>query len=191
MPGTPKKRARIEYGKRTGQITTPEPTRIDFTDIEAAMQPPPKPKYRPKGASRERMLELVEIRRQKAAAGDKGAMGGRPHTKLKRAEVEAKALARMVPKALKVLEEQLDDPDERVRQSAAVKVLEWGKGKPAQSVKIDGDQTHTIRYETVVALPDIVALPDAESVLDEIEEGEWQEQPQLLPGEEPRDDDAA
>lgn len=174
MAGSPTKRAKKEYAQATGVITTPESSKITEADIAAAMTVKPKKK----GASRERMLELVEIRRAKAAAGDKGAMGGRPRTKRTRSEAEEDALQKMVPKALKVLEEQLDDPDERVRQSAAVKVLEWGKGKPSQSVKIDGDQTHTIRYETVVVLPELVSeLADAAETFDAIEGRDYNELP--------------
>jgi hypothetical protein len=159
MAGTPVKREREEWAKATGAVTTPQ--RIDSELIDEAIQPEEPPKKKSRGASPERMRELVEIRRQYALNGHPEKQGGRP-------------LLRMVPRALKVLEEQLDDPDERIRQSAAVKVLEWGKGKPAASIKIDGDQTHTIRYETVVSLPEIIQeLPDAETVLDEIEPADW------------------
>lgn len=175
MAGTPVKRERFERAQANGEITTPQ--RISADDLAAASQPEPEPekkKAHSRGASPERMRELVEIRRKYAREGHPEKMGGRPRTKRTRREAEEDALARMVPRALKVLEEQLDDPDERIRQSAAVKVLEWGKGKPTQSVKIDGDQTHTIRYETVVSLPEIVQeLPDAETVLDEIESADW------------------
>jgi len=172
MPGTPVKREREEWAKATGAVTTPQ--RIDSDLIEEAIQPEEPPKKKSRGASPERMRELVEIRRQYALNGHPEKQGGRPKTKRTRREAEEDALQRMVPRALKVLEEQLDDPDERIRQSAAVKVLEWGKGKPQQSVKIDGDQTHTIRYETVVSLPEIIQeLPDAETVLDEIEPADW------------------
>lgn len=171
MAGTPVKRARIEQAQANGEITSPE--KISAALLEEASQPD-EPKKGKRGASRERMLELVEIRRKYAAEGRPHAMGGRYRTKRTRAEAEEDALQKMVPKALKVLEEQLDDPDERVRQSAAVKVLEWGKGKPSQSIKVDGAQTHTIRYETVVSLPDVIAeLPDAEQVMDEIEPADW------------------
>lgn len=165
MAGTPKKRAKTELAQALGEITTPEPSRIDEATVAAAMVATPKKR----GASPERMRELVEIRRAKAAAGDKRALGGRPRTKRTRTEAEEDALTRLVPKAMKVLEEQLDDPDEGVRHRAAVKVLEWGKGKPAQSIKVDGDQTHTIRYETVVVLPDdIIDIADAEEVFDDM-----------------------
>jgi HEAT repeat protein len=178
MAGTPIKRERIERARANGELTSP------MVPVGEVIAEAIQPKKKSQGASAERMRELVEIRRKYAREGRPEAMGGRPRTKRSRAEAEEDALQKMVPKALKVLEEQLDDPDERVRQSAAVKVLEWGKGKPSQSVKIDGDQTHTIRYETVISLPDVIQeLPDAETVLDEIEPADWT--PQIGPGDEP------
>lgn len=178
MPGTPKKKARRETAQRLGELTTPEPTTIGEEDVKAALTAKPKKR---RGASPERMRELVEIRRAKAAAGDTRALGGRPRTRRTRTEAEEDALQKLVPKALKVLEEQLDDPDESVRQRAAVKVLEWGKGKPAQTVQVNGDQTHTIRYETVVMLPGVVqGLADAERTFDEIVDAEIDD-PGLLP----------
>jgi hypothetical protein len=101
MAGTPVKRERFERAQANGEITTPQ--RISADDLAAASQPEPEPekkKAHSRGASPERMRELVEIRRKYAREGHPEKMGGRPRTKRTRREAEEDALARMVPRAL-------------------------------------------------------------------------------------------
>lgn len=120
----------------------------------------------PRGASAERMRELTRIRMEKAKTDPK-AKGGRPRTRYNRAEVEEHALKRLMPRALQVLEEQLEDPDQRVRQKAALEVIAYVKGKPTQTVKSESNEVHTIRYESAAfrlldgGHPDIDQLPPA------------------------------
>ena len=150
----------------------------DTTPAETPLQPT-KPQYRIKGASRERMLEITKIRQAKIAAGDLSARGGTGRTKFTRAEREEAALAKLMPKALKVLQEQLDDDDPRVRQSAAIKVMEYVKGKPTQTLKQDIDQRVTaIRFETaafgVGQLPpaNILELEEASIIEEDVGNGD-------------------
>lgn len=113
--------------------------------------PPELPKFVPppgsKSGDREWMLALTEHRKIVGAL-DPAKAGGRARTKLNRAEIEERALMKLVPKALKVLEAQLDSDDERVQQAAARDVLDRAKGKAAQTIKQTGEQVHTVRYES-------------------------------------------
>lgn len=120
---------------------------------------PPKPSWKPnpngrRGADPAYLTELSHWKQQLQKIPEFKAMrGGRIHTKVTRAEAEEAALQRMMPKALKVLDEQLDDPDQRVRQSAALKVLEYVKGKPTQRVEQQVDQVQRIVYESAAYRP--------------------------------------
>ena len=149
----------------TGELTTPAPK----GEIDAPLEVAPAKKKSP-GRSAEAMREMTRERVRRQKAGEIP-MGGRARIRRKRHEIEEDAIQKLIPQALKVLEEQLYDPDERVRQAAAVKVLEWGRGKPQQAVKVEGDSVHTIRYETVVALPEVIEIEDAELVFDELTGG--------------------
>lgn len=64
------------------------------------------------------------------------------------AEAEHYSYQRLLPKAFEVLESQLDSDDERVSQKAAIHVIEQVKGKAPQTVKLSGEQVHTVRYES-------------------------------------------
>lgn len=75
-----------------------------------------------------------------------------------RQNAEEEMLERLVPKALKVLKEQLDSPDDRVRQAAAVKVLEYTKGKPVQAIKAETVGIQKIVYESAAWQPQMEAL---------------------------------
>lgn len=92
-------------------------------------------------------MRMLTDQRMEAAKTDPAKKGGRPRKPTAK-EAEEKALDRMLPKALRVLEEQLDDEDQRVRQKAAIDVINRVKGKAAETVKMTNDATHTIRYES-------------------------------------------
>lgn len=109
-------------------------------------QKPPRPANRI-GASPERMRELTRLRMEMAKK-DPSKKGGRPKKNFTKLEAEEHALKRLMPKALQVLEEQLESPDERVKQKAALEVIAYVKGKPTQTVKSENTQVHTIRYES-------------------------------------------
>lgn len=145
----------------------------ETTAAETPLQPT-DPAYRKggrRGASPERMREITRIRMEKIARGE--CSTANPRTKFTRAEKEAAALEKLMPKALKVLQEQLDDEDPRVRQSAAIKVMEYVKGKPTQTLKADIDQRVTaIRFET--AAFGVGQLPPANIL--ELEEAEYVEE---------------
>ncbi len=152
----------------------------ETTAAETPLQPT-NPAYRKggnKGASPERMREITRIRMEKIARGELP-RNSNPKRKFTRAEREAAALEQLMPKALKVLKEQLDDEDPRVRQSAAIKVMEYVKGKPTQTLKADIDQRVTaIRFETaafgVGQLPaaNYLELEEAAIVEQDIEDGD-------------------
>lgn len=78
---------------------------------------------------------------------------GRPRTKFSREEVEEDAMKRMLPKALAVLDAQLDSHDPRVQQAAAIKVVEYNKGKPTQNVVAQVDNVNRIVYESAAWRP--------------------------------------
>lgn len=78
---------------------------------------------------------------------------GRPRTKFSREEVEEDAMKRLLPRALRVLEEQLEANDPRVRQAAAIKVVEYNKGKPTQNVVAQVDNVNRIVYESAAWRP--------------------------------------
>jgi hypothetical protein len=84
----------------------------------------------------EEMLERARIEAAQAPA---------PQTL---AEAEEQTLNRLLPIAYGVIEEQLSDEDARVRQKAALEVIERVKGKAPQTVRMTGEQTHTVRYES-------------------------------------------
>lgn len=168
MPGSPQKRAKIEQAQADGRLTTPAPT----GEALKASDKPPEPKKdklgrkAAPGASRERMLELVEIRKQKAASGE--IKLGRARTRYSNRELTEIHLERLIPKALAVLKEQLNDPDQRVRQAAAVKVLEYRMGKPTQQIKAEVDQRVTaIRFETAALTGVDVYVPPDEDIEEE------------------------
>ncbi len=92
-------------------------------------------------------------KRMEMAKTDPSKKGGRPRTHFSKEEAEEKAMERMLPKALQVLQVQLDSPDERVSQAAAVKVLEYVKGKPKQTVDSNVKQIAAIRYESAAWSP--------------------------------------
>jgi hypothetical protein len=113
---------------------------------------PAAPNGKRRGADPERMRELTRMRMEMAET-DPSKKGGRPRTRFTKAEAEERALEKMLPKALAVLNIQLDSVDERVRQSAAVKVLEYVKGKPVQQIQQQVAQITEIRYETAAWMP--------------------------------------
>jgi hypothetical protein len=162
MAGRPEAREKKEQALAGGQTTEAE------TPVAAKRGAPEQLK---KYQTRERMLELVRIREEKKLRGE--AVVGRPRTKFTKAEKEQAALDKLMPKALKVLEEQLDDKDPRVRQAAAIKVIEYRKGKPTQMVKQEIDQRiSAIRFETaamgigVLPPPGVIEAPLLEEGVD-------------------------
>jgi hypothetical protein len=122
--------------------------------------------------TRERMLELVKIRQEKMARGEIPRPEGRARTRFTKAEREQHALDKLMPKALKVLEEQLDDKDPRVRQAAAIKVIEYRKGKPTQMIKQDIAQVTAIRFETAAVGGAMLAPPRDLPMLEQVVEAE-------------------
>lgn len=110
-----------------------------------------------KGRSPEEMREMTR-QRMEMAKTDPSKKGGRGRKK----QVE---LETMLPDALQVLRANLNSPDERIAQKAALEIIAWMKGKPSQSVKMEGEQIHTIRYES------------AAWTAGQIEEAEWEPLP--------------
>lgn len=127
------------------ELTEEDLANLDQEKLEAYKTATPSPG---RGQSAE-FMHAIRERRDEMAKLDPTKKGGRPRTKFTKKEATEHALERLEPMALKVLERQLKSPDERVRQAAAVKILEWKRGKPGQSIKVDQDAVTTIRYETV------------------------------------------
>lgn len=159
VPGSPVRRARklaqLEQDRLNGLEPVSRKIEVDpidlkindEVDLDHLKKIPGAPKKGQRGASKEYM-KAIRKRRDEMAKTDPSRHGGRT-PKPSRAEATERALDRLEPMALRVLEVQLKSPDERVRQTAAIKILEWKRGKPSQSVKVDSDTVHTIRYETV------------------------------------------
>jgi len=81
--------------------------------------------------------------------------GGKPKTIMERKEREEflAALDRMEPRALERLEEQLEHPDPRIVQSAMKLIMEYRRGKPAQTIRQQTDTVQTIRFESAAFRP--------------------------------------
>jgi len=168
MPGSPVRRARklaqMEADRLNGLDSDTFTYHVDPVNNEIIQEPNEEgiemniedlkkiegaPRKGQRGASKEYM-DALRARRKEMAKTDPTKNGGR-HKKprLTRAQATEAALDRLEPMALRVLESQLKSVDERVRQTAAIKILEWKRGKPSQQIKVDGEQVHTVRYETV------------------------------------------
>jgi len=183
VPGTPERKPGKDRARNTGETTSPEAENPDEPKIDQARleayrnHPGSQPRGKGKiGASAEYM-NAIRMRRDEMAKIDPSKKGGRPRTKFSKAEATEHALERLEPLALKVLERQLKSPDERVRQSAAVKILEWKRGKPGQTLKVDSEAVHTIKYETVAfgKIPPPMDLELSPEMVFELEAGESDE----------------
>jgi hypothetical protein len=143
MAGRPKTRAKkIARGECVCPAKgCPQHPKTGTTELVPAADALPEP------GSAEWMRHIT-AQRMEMAKTDPSKKGGRARTRLTKAEAEEMALQRMLPKALKVLEAQLDDEDQRVRQKAAIEVIDRVKGKAAQTIKSEGSQVHTLRYES-------------------------------------------
>lgn len=132
-----------------------------------------------RGSSAERMRELTKIRMEKIKNGE---LKSGPPRRPTREEAVNRALERLEPVALKVLEKQLKDEnlDPSDRRAAAIKIIEYRRGKPTQALKVDSQQVSTIRFETAAWIP---GMENASSA--SLETGEILE---LEAGEEPDDD---
>ena len=82
---------------------------------------------------------------QRVSGGSwKPGQSGNPAGRAKH-DVDIAALARVHgPRCVKVIADLLDDPDSRVRVSAATVLLDRGFGKPNQNVTATGDGTLTL-----------------------------------------------
>lgn len=162
MPGSPKKRARTEHAQLNGEITTPQP---DMTTIEKEIErmtaEMKKMQEEGRGATRnggtKEYMQLMAKRRKLQGQIDPTKAPGRARTKFKRFEIEQNAIDELVPKAIKVLRQQIDDKtlDPADKRAAAKMILEWGKSKPAQKIEQKVDGVTSIMFETVAfgALP--------------------------------------
>lgn len=90
---------------------------------------------------------------------------GRPRTNFTKAEIEEDAMKRMLPRALEVLQSQLDHIDPKVAQAAAIKVVEYNKGKPTQNINANVDNVNRIVYESAAWRP----LAEAGEIVEAVE----------------------
>ena len=92
-------------------------------------------------------------RRRELGQADRSKLGGRPR-RPSVGEARREALRELEPKAVQVLREQLESGDESVRHRAAVKVLEYVRGRPAQTLVHDHDQPLVVEYRTAALPPE-------------------------------------
>jgi len=158
--------------KAAGETTQPEETEIavrlhgkaqkkyrvevdvvDGKDVPRVVEVPDKRKLNP-GRTPEQMARMREILKQKRESGEITDKPGPPR-KVTREQAVERALERLEPVALKVLADQIKDKnlDPSDRRAAAVKILEYRRGKPTQALKVDSQQVSTIRFETAAWIP--------------------------------------
>lgn len=177
MPGSPRKRARREQAQFNGEKTTPQP---DMTTIEKEIErltaEMAKYKVTKDGAPGDYM-RLMAQRRKFQAMLDPAKKGGAAKRKFKRAEIEQNAIEALVPRAIKVLEAQIDNDelDPADRRAAAKMILDWGKSKPATKIEQKVDGVTAIRFETVafgqLPPPDYDVIEGEAEELGELEAG--------------------
>jgi hypothetical protein len=83
---------------------------------------------------------LANLAKAQAVQAERRRLGiskptGAPPKRLSRHEAYKLELRQIVPVALRVLTDQLYSKDERIRQRAAIEVLDRAQGRPAQEVK--------------------------------------------------------
>jgi hypothetical protein len=136
-----------------------------MADTDTTAEKPRQGRTQGKGGLKLGSPEWVQMMKDKKAAkiaaGDTNAKGGTGPKPTKQ-EARDRELEKLVPSAIKVLKSQMqgepcacphcgetiDIPDFKLQQSAAVRVLEWGKGKPRQTVEQVGETVQVIRYES-------------------------------------------
>lgn len=103
-----------------------------------------------------------QIEKMQRGRHETGRLGGRKRQP-RRTEVAAKIaedrMAEMESLAYDVLEAQLSSEDEAIAQKAAIKVLEYQRGKPI--ARIEQETTEVIRYEVAYAGP-----PDEHEIIE-------------------------
>ena len=135
--------------------------KLPLTDEQVERLKPPK--YRP---TPEHLEKLAEGRRRALAEKRMQRMALPPEKKLKMAPApltmptpappavtpaeREHELARLEPRAIEVLEAQLNSPDERIAQNAAKMLLEHKWGKPTQRQEVQQEVTQ-IEYVTTAA----------------------------------------
>ena len=88
-------------------------------------------------------LSIDELNEARKRSGN---LGGRPR-KPTVAEARAVKLEELVPKALRVLDENLDAENEHVRQRAADSVLDRAWGKAVQAIRTETDVSSTSPFD--------------------------------------------
>lgn len=177
MPGRPGGKKERETNLLLGKTTKAElkangkePDPSDGSESAEVVEVPPVPEFEPKveggrGASKE-FMAAITARRLAMGKTDPSKKGGRPRTKFSKAELEQRAIERMTPVALKLLETQLKDEKltPRERREVAKLVLEYKLGKPTQKIEQKVDQRiSAIRFETAA----FMGIPDADLELGE------------------------
>ena len=110
------------------------------------------------------MLELVAIRRLKREARARRAAGGEFDN---HADIEGLTTSDSTVvgeddelNAWHVIRRQLRSKDERVAQTAAIKILEYWRGRPAQAGDPDDKRPVRMIFETALATPPGVVSDD-------------------------------
>ncbi len=86
------------------------------------------------------------MQRMRQARRESGRLAGRP-LKPTHDEAREEALKRLAPRALQKLEEQLESEDDRIAQTAALRILEWQWGKPTTPVEDVTERPTAILWE--------------------------------------------
>ena len=115
--------------------------------------------------SRDRMLELVEIRRLKRAARATARATGSEFDDPADLEDLSASGPPVVGQddewnAWRVIRRQLRSKDERVAQTAAIKILEYRRGRPAQAGNPDGKKPVEMIFRTAFAAPPDIRCDD-------------------------------
>jgi hypothetical protein len=98
-------------------------------------------------------MERMTARRRELAATDPSKLGGRPKKRVV-PEPVALELEELRPRAIRVLEEQLDSSNEHIAQRAAIKILEYTDGRPTQKLVHEHDGIREIVYVTAALVPE-------------------------------------
>ena len=81
------------------------------------------------------LTQTLEERRENGRKGGEVRRQQALERRAQRTRTREDALRELEPKAIQVLREHLQSDDERLRQTAAIRILEWYWGKPTTTVE--------------------------------------------------------
>jgi hypothetical protein len=108
----------------------------------------------PPDRSPEHMARMTELAR--IANKERGAERAKNKT-----AVREQALARLVPQAIKKLEQQLNCGHPRIELLAAVKLLEFGVGRPKQQIAVEQQTPSEFVWQPPAVAPNLLGPPSS------------------------------